>query len=108
MESSLDIDIAEIAPPHRTKELPIADLQLPVQPLSSAEPNSWLGVNGCNLISICQIVVILIVVVTSAVNLSLFTKNSDSDSCKVWIALLSSSIGYLLPNPKLKGVSKLK
>jgi Trk-type K+ transport system membrane component len=44
-----------------------------------------------------QVVLIYIVVITAIVNLSLNTDNS-----KLWTALLSSSIGYLLPAPSLK------
>ena len=44
-----------------------------------------------------QVVLIYIVVVTSIVNLTL-----NKDEGKLWTALLSSSLGYLLPNPTLK------
>ncbi len=44
-----------------------------------------------------QIIIIYIVVITCIVNLSLDNGNSN-----LWTALLSSSLGYLLPNPKIK------
>ena len=44
-----------------------------------------------------QTLLIFIVVITSIVNLSL-----GHDEAKLWTALLSSSLGYILPNPKLK------
>ena len=44
-----------------------------------------------------QVILVYIVVITSIVNLSI---NNGSD--RLWIALLSSSIGYLLPNPRLQ------
>ena len=44
-----------------------------------------------------QIIIIYIVVITCIVNLSLDKGNSN-----LWTALLSSSLGYLLPNPKIK------
>jgi hypothetical protein len=44
-----------------------------------------------------QIIIIYIVVITCIVNLSLERGNSN-----LWTALLSSSLGYLLPNPKIK------
>jgi hypothetical protein len=44
-----------------------------------------------------QVLLIYIVVITSIVNLTL-NKNEG----KLWTALLSSSLGYLLPNPSLK------
>lgn len=46
---------------------------------------------------IVQVLVILIVVITSIANLSL--QNGDTN---MWTALLSCSIGYVLPNPKIK------
>jgi hypothetical protein len=46
-----------------------------------------------------QIILIYIVVITSIVNLTL---NVNKDEGKLWTALLSSSLGYLLPNPSLK------
>ena len=44
-----------------------------------------------------QVLLVYIVVITSVVNLTL--GNSDS---KLWTALLTGHIGYLLPNPKLE------
>jgi hypothetical protein len=44
-----------------------------------------------------QIIIIYIVIVTCIVNLSI--GNGDSN---LWTALLSSSLGYLLPNPTVK------
>ena len=44
-----------------------------------------------------QVVLVYIVVIVSIVNLTI-----GSDSDKLWITLLSSSIGYLLPSPSLK------
>jgi hypothetical protein len=45
-----------------------------------------------------QVILIYIVVITSIVNLTLYKE----DEGKLWTALLSSSLGYLLPNPTLK------
>ena len=45
---------------------------------------------------IFQIIVLYIIIIAAIINLSLSTKDQQ-----LWIALLSSSIGYLLPNPKL-------
>ncbi len=44
-----------------------------------------------------QVVLIYIVVITSIVNLTI-----NGDDGKLWTALLSSSLGYLLPNPSLR------
>src|SRR5271163_2162518 len=45
----------------------------------------------------CQVVAIYIIVIACIVNLSL---GGDKDT--VWASVLSASLGYLLPSPKLK------
>ena len=45
-----------------------------------------------------QMLLIFIVVITSIYNL---TFNQEQEG-KLWTALLSSSLGYTLPNPKIK------
>ncbi len=47
-----------------------------------------------------QVVLVYLVVVTSLYNIS-FQKNKDKE---LWISLLSSGVGYLLPNPTLRDV----
>ena len=44
-----------------------------------------------------QMTILYIIVITSIVNLSI-----QNGSSELWISLLSSCIGYILPNPKLK------
>ena len=44
-----------------------------------------------------QVIIIYIIIITCVVNISL--GNGDNN---LWVALLSSSIGYLLPSPSLK------
>lgn len=46
---------------------------------------------------ITQIIIIYIVIITCIINLSL--GNGDSN---LWTALLSSCLGYMLPNPSIK------
>ena len=53
--------------------------------------------NPALLLFCAQIFLIFIAVCTSLVNLSLGYGNQD-----LWIMVLSSSLGYILPNPKLK------
>lgn len=48
----------------------------------------------------CQFTIISTVILVSIVNLSL--PKSDPESRPMWIALLSSCLGYLLPNPSIK------
>lgn len=48
------------------------------------------------IVFVCQMIMIAAVIVSSIYNLSI----SHPDS-KLWIALLSSSLGYILPNPTI-------
>jgi hypothetical protein len=52
------------------------------------------------LVFILQTSLVFIVVITSLVNLSI-NSLSESDK-KLWIVLLSSCVGYILPNPSVK------
>lgn len=45
----------------------------------------------------CQLIVALVVIVTSLVNITL----GSGDTC-LWTTLVSGALGYLLPNPSLK------
>jgi hypothetical protein len=47
-----------------------------------------------------QVILIYIIVITAIVNLTL-----NQDEGKIWIALLSSCLGYLLPSPSIKDKS---
>ena len=54
-----------------------------------------------------QIIVIYIVVITSIVNLSVQDCNCPKlGVCNLWIAMLSSAVGYLLPNPSM-GINRI-
>lgn len=50
-----------------------------------------------HLLFVVQVLVILIVVITSVVNLTI-----ENGNLNLWTALLSSCLGYILPNPKIK------
>lgn len=56
------------------------------------------------ILFIVQVSAILLVVICSLINLSISYNlpHMDKKDDKLWIVLLSSTIGYLLPNPKLK------
>lgn len=47
-----------------------------------------------------QISAILIIIIFCLINLTIPTLSGDNE--KLWVGLLGSSIGYLLPNPSLK------
>ncbi len=49
------------------------------------------------IVYFCQMIIVYIIIITSIANLSL-----QNGSTELWISLLSSCIGYALPNPKLK------
>ena len=51
------------------------------------------------MLLICVIVISSVIVIASIMNISLNDNNME-----MWIVLLSSSIGYVLPYPKLKQV----
>ena len=49
------------------------------------------------LVFFCQVLLVYIVVIVCIVNLTIGVNDSQ-----VWIILLSSSLGYLLPSPSVK------
>ena len=49
------------------------------------------------IVYFCQIIIVSAIIITSIINLSL-----QNGSSELWISLLSSCIGYVLPSPKLK------
>jgi hypothetical protein len=49
------------------------------------------------IVYFCQMIIVYIIIIASVINLSI--KNGSTE---LWISLLSSCIGYALPNPKLK------
>ena len=49
------------------------------------------------IVYFCQMIIVYIIIIASIINLSI--KNGSTE---LWISLLSSCIGYALPNPKLK------
>ena len=53
-----------------------------------------------------QAILIYIVVMAAIVNLSLPKPEGYKNDDKLWVALLSSSVGYILPNPSLKDLTK--
>ena len=67
---------------------------------STASGEKW-NVLGSRLpkseiVYFCQMIVVYAIITTSIVNLSI-----QSDKAELWISLLSSSIGYVLPSPQL-------
>ena len=50
------------------------------------------------VVFITQMIVVLTVVIAAIVNLSL----SGAENKEMWISLLSSSVGFVLPQPKLR------
>lgn len=51
------------------------------------------------LVFCCQMVVVFAVVLASIYNLTV----GDGSQAELWTALLSSCLGYILPNPQLRG-----
>lgn len=76
-------------------------IHLPHEEESGSNGEKWhlLGtrVPQAEIVYFCQMIIVYIIIITSIINLSLHNGSSE-----LWITLLSSSIGYALPNPKLK------
>ena len=51
------------------------------------------------VVYVCQIAIIFIVVITSLLNISLSDQNME-----LWISLLGSAFGCILPSPKLRKI----
>ena len=71
------------------------------QDTRSASPAEWKLFGSrmpkTELVFFSQVIILYIVIITCIVNLSLGTESSN-----LWTALLSSSLGYLLPSPSMK------
>jgi hypothetical protein len=69
--------------------------------LSTQEQGRWVlfgkHIPKAEIVFFAQVIVLYIVIITSIVNLTLANGVST-----LWTALLSSSLGYLLPNPTLE------
>ena len=50
------------------------------------------------IVFVCQLIIIYVVI---GVSLFSLTRGIDSADKQLWIALLSSCLGYLLPNPRI-------
>ena len=55
------------------------------------------GVPKSEIVFLCQVIILYTVILTSIYNLT--QNNTDTN---LWTALLSSSLGYLLPHPTIK------
>jgi hypothetical protein len=69
-------------------------------PLRHHRASFWSQLPRPELVFICQMVIIYVVIGVSLFNLT--SGSRDTQDGKLWIALLSSCLGYLLPNPKLE------
>lgn len=64
------------------------------------EPTSKLVSKADVLLFTSQVLLLFIVVITSLVNLSI-----DRGNTNLWTMILTSCLGYMMPNPKLKSVA---
>lgn len=64
---------------------------------TDVEDRKWFGRPKEEIVYLCQVVLLYIVIITCIINLSVDNGNSN-----LWTALLSSSLGYMLPSPSLK------
>ena len=65
----------------------------------------WKGLGStCSkelVVYIAQVLLVYIIVITSILNLTVNQDTQSESSNRLWTSLLASSVGYLLPNPKL-------
>jgi len=86
-----------------TVDIKIEDIIYTTKPNSDTkiERPPWtvcgFSVSRSQFIFCCQIVIIFIVVVTAITNL-IFAETCEQTT--LWVAILSSSLGYILPSPK--------
>ena len=70
-------------------------------PSDTVSRTSWIALGKkiprSELVFLCQVLILYTVIVVSIYNLTVGTANST-----LWTALLSSCLGYLLPNPTIK------
>ena len=66
------------------------------------ERRSWkfctYSVPRSEVVFICQVSIIFFMIIFSCINLYVSKKCEDTT---IWVAILSSAVGYILPNPKL-------
>ncbi len=69
---------------------------------NNEERRSWIifgkRIPRSEIVFLCQIVLIFFIVIFAVVNLAL-TKTCEEAT--VWVAILSSSVGYMLPSPRV-------
>ena len=75
--------------------------------MEELRPNSWRfcghPFKQSQVVYFSQIIILYIIIITCIINLSINNGNSN-----LWTALLSSSIGYILPSPKIKNNKKIE
>jgi hypothetical protein len=72
---------------------------LRMAPSDTDSVSSWVtcGKKRSEVVFLCQVLILYTVIVVSIYNLTVESENST-----LWTALLSSCLGYLLPNPTIK------
>lgn len=69
---------------------------------NNQERRSWRFCNftlpRSEVVFFCQISIIFFMIVFACINLGMSQKCEDTT---IWVAVLSSAVGYILPNPKL-------
>ena len=95
MEETLQTLITATDPPERR-------LSNPPAPTSTRKSYLWdifgKSVPRGEIVFVCQMIVIYVVI---GVSLFILTRGTDAADKQLWIALLSSCLGYLLPNPRI-------
>ena len=88
-----EVDITWAATQEEEEEDEVGTVEKPIS------TDGWhiFGRECPEIVFLCQVIILYTVIVVSIYNLTV--EHGDST---LWTALLSSSLGYLLPNPSLK------
>jgi len=81
-------------------------VQTPMLSTSSRSSDSWVILGRRlprgEIVFFCQMIILFTVILTCIINLSLGRES------EMWLILLSTSLGAVLPNPDLKRVTKVR
>ena len=69
-----------------------------------SETGSYTKTKKTKLMFMCQVLIALIVIIAAIINLSLPPTVRNEKLQVMWIALLSSTLGYMMPSPSVKNM----
>jgi len=69
-----------------------------------SEAGSYTKTKKTKHLFMCQVLIALIVIIAAIINLSLPPTVRNDNLQAMWIALLSSTLGYMMPSPSVKNM----